>query len=71
MCVAIPGRVIKVNDDATAVVDFDGNTVTAMSGLVTVRPDDYVMVHAGCIIQVMNKDEALELKELFSELEEM
>jgi len=63
--------VIKVNDDATAVVDFDGNTVTAMSGLTTVRPDDYVLVHAGCIIQVMNKKEALELKDLFSELEDM
>ena len=30
MCVATAGKVIEVRDDATALVDFDGNRVSAM-----------------------------------------
>lgn len=71
MCVAFPGKVVKVNNDGTAQIDFDGNFVNAMSGLVKIVPGDYVLVHAGCIIQVMKETEALELKSLFDELEEI
>ena len=67
MCVAIPGIVVALNED-TAEVDFSGNHVNAAVGLVNVKIGDYVLVHAGCIIQIMQKKEAEELKELVQEV---
>ncbi len=70
MCVAIPGKVISLAD-GTAVVDFSGNHVNALAGLVNVHIGDYVLVHAGCIIQTMKKQEADEIIDLMRELNEV
>lgn len=70
MCIAIPGKVIAT-DGTTAQVDFKGNTVNINVGLVDPKPGQYVLVHAGCAIEVMEQDKADELIELFSELEEL
>ncbi|MCR5451033.1 MAG: HypC/HybG/HupF family hydrogenase formation chaperone [Lachnospiraceae bacterium] len=67
MCVALPGLVKEVRDDAV-IVDFSGNEVTAMPGLVPVKKGDRVLVHAGCILQVMSDKEADELEAIFSEV---
>lgn len=67
MCVAIPGEITALHDNK-ATVDFSGNTVEAYTGLVPVKVGDYVLVHAGCIIQTMKKSEAEEIKELMGEL---
>ena len=67
MCVAIPGRVTAV-EDGKAVVDFSGNHVNAYTGMVNVSVGDYVLVHAGCVIQTMRKQEAEEIIELMQEL---
>lgn len=69
MCVALPGKVLKVNG-RKATVDFSGNTVEADAGLVKVKPGDNVLVHAGCILQTLSQDEGDSLRELFKELEE-
>lgn len=66
MCVAIPGRVIEVKEKK-AVVDFSGNQVTAYTGLVNIKPGDFALVHAGCVIQTMKRREAEELMELLEE----
>ncbi|MCR4716882.1 MAG: HypC/HybG/HupF family hydrogenase formation chaperone [Lachnospiraceae bacterium] len=72
MCVALPGIVKKISADGkTASVDFSGNLVNAAAGLVTLTEGDYVLVHAGCVIQKVKEDEANELAELFKELEEV
>ena len=63
MCVALPGKVIEVND-RDAVVDFNGNQVTARAGLVDVKVGDYVLVHAGCVIQKVSKQDMDELENL-------
>lgn len=52
-----------------AQVDFKGNTVNVNVGLVDPQPGQYVLVHAGCAIEVMEKDKAEEIIELFAELE--
>lgn len=70
MCVALPGRVLKLNSAAgTATVDFNGNLVEARSGLVDVGPGDRVLVHAGCILQKVTADEGDAMEDLFRELE--
>ena len=68
MCVAIPGQVLSI-EDGKAVVDFSGNKVNAYIGLVKAEVGDYVLVHAGCVIQTMKQREAEEIIELMSGLE--
>lgn len=68
MCIAMPGKVIIIDGD-TAKVDFGGNLVDVNVALIDVKVDDYVLVHAGCAIEVMNKEKAEELQFLFGEVE--
>ncbi len=63
MCVALPGKVIELNE-RDAVIDFSGNQVTARIGLVDIKVGDYVLVHAGCIIQKVSKQDMDELENL-------
>ena len=70
MCVAIPGRVAEING-STAKVDFNGNLVNVNIGLVEPKIDQYVLVHAGCAIEVLEKEQAQEIIDLFADLEAM
>lgn len=69
MCVAVPGKIIEMNGD-TAKVSIMGNVTEANIRLVSAKLGDYVLIHAGCVLEVLKKDYAEELLELFSELEE-
>jgi hydrogenase expression/formation protein HypC len=69
MCIAIPGKIISV-EGQQAKVDFSGNVININVGLIEPRIGQYVLVHAGCAIEVMEKDKADELLTLFTELEE-
>ena len=70
MCVAVPGRVVEITDNI-AKVDFNGNTVKVNTGIVDPKVGQYVLVHAGCAIEVMEKDKAQELIDLFDEIESL
>ena len=70
MCLAIPGKVIEINGDY-AQVDFGG--VTRRVGLAlleVVSEGDYIIVHAGYAIEILNEQEAEERLKLFHELAE-
>lgn len=69
MCVAVPGRVIEING-AAGKVDFGGNLLNINLGLVDAKVGDYVLVHAGCALEVLAEDRANELLRLFEELQE-
>lgn len=68
MCIAIPGKVVEISGNK-AKADFNGNLVDINIGLVDPEIGQYVLVHAGCAIEVMAYDQAQELLELFGELE--
>lgn len=68
MCIAIPGKVESI-DGNMAKVDFNGNLVNVNTGIIEPKVGQYVLVHAGCAIEVMEKDKAQELIDLFAELE--
>ncbi len=68
MCVALPGIVREIEGDM-AKVDFKGNIVKVNLGLVNAKVGDYVLVHAGCAIEIMKKDSAEELMDILEELE--
>ncbi len=70
MCVAIPGRIVSMDGDM-AKVDFQGNIVDVNTGIIDAKVGQYVLVHAGCAIEVMDKDKAEEIISLFAEIEEM
>lgn len=69
MCVAVPGKVVEIAG-TTGKVDFGGNTIDVNLGLVDAAPGDYVLVHAGCALEVVDEDRAKELLKLFEELQE-
>lgn len=68
MCIAIPGKVKSI-DGNMAKVDFNGNLVNVNTGIIEPQEGQYVLVHAGCAIEIMEKDKAQELIDLFAELE--
>ena len=70
MCVAIPGRVDSIEGNI-AKVDFSGNMVNVNIGLVEPKVGQYVLVHAGCAIEVMEKEKAQEIIDLFADLENL
>jgi hydrogenase expression/formation protein HypC len=70
MCVALPGKIIET-DGTNGKVDFQGNIVNVNMGVVNAQVGDYVLVHAGCAIEVMKKEMAEEIIELFAELENL
>ena len=68
MCYAVPGKVVEVKGD-TGVVDF-GNGVRreVMLAMVDADVGDYVLVHAGYAIKVLDEKSALEILKEFEEV---
>ena len=62
MCLAIPGKILKINGQL-ATVDFQGIEKEINITLVDVKIGEYVMVHAGFAIEKMEKKQAEEVKE--------
>ena len=68
MCLAIPARVTTINGDK-AQVDFGKGVLREVNvSLVEVKIGDYVLVHAGYAIQIMNEEDALETIRLWNEV---
>ena len=68
MCLAIPAKVVSVKEDK-AKVDFGEGVLREVNvALVNAKVDDYVLVHAGYAIQVLDEKEALETLELWNEI---
>ena len=70
MCLAIPGKITKLDQKKqNATVDYGSGTMRkANVSLVQVKIGDYVLVHAGFAIQVLDKKEAQETLALFKEM---
>lgn len=70
MCLAIPLRVQRI-DGSLAQVELGGVTKTVSLVLTPeAQEGDYVLVHAGFAINVVDEQEAQETLALFAELEE-
>jgi hydrogenase expression/formation protein HypC len=68
MCLAIPAKVVTIDEDK-ARVDFGGGVLREVNvTLVSVKVGDYVLVHAGYAIQVLDEQEALETLRLWNEI---
>jgi len=70
MCVAYPGRVVSITG-THGMVDFSGTEVPVNLSMVPAKIGDYVLVHAGMAIQIVEKKEAHDWIDLFKEIEEL
>ena len=74
MCLAIPGKIVSLfNEDndlqRTARVDFSGVLKEiSLSFLPEAKLDDYVIVHAGLALSILNEAEAKATLAAFAEL---
>ena len=68
MCLAIPARVIRIIG-VTAQVDFGQGVLRDVNvTLVDAKVGDYILVHAGYAIQLVEEKEALETIALWNEI---
>ena len=70
MCLAIPGKIITIDKNKEyASIDYgDGTKRKVNVSLVDVSIGDFVLVHAGFAIQVIDEKEAIETLNLFREM---
>jgi len=68
MCLAIPGKVLKI-EKQTATVDFGGmRREVKLDLLKNVRDGDYVLVHVGYAIQILDEAKAKEILSMWEEV---
>lgn len=71
MCLAIPGRVISINQSSTPItakVDFSGIVrEVVVEWIDQVAVNDYVIVHAGFAISRLDQQAALETLQLIKQ----
>lgn len=72
MCLAIPAKIVELKDDSMATVDILGVTREIAVDLVPqVELGDYVLVHAGFAIEVVDAEYAQETIELIKDFPEL
>ena len=75
MCLAVPGRIISVAEEEdtlpgrTATIDFQGSRVEASLAMTPEAvKGDWVLVHAGYALEIIEPEEAARSIELFREI---
>ncbi|MGC8866598.1 MAG: HypC/HybG/HupF family hydrogenase formation chaperone [Elusimicrobiales bacterium] len=70
MCLSVPAKVEKISG-MNAIVDFGGTKKEVSIMLFPdLKVDDFVLVHAGFVIQKLDRDEATKTIKLFKEIYE-
>ncbi|MBN1389030.1 MAG: HypC/HybG/HupF family hydrogenase formation chaperone [Candidatus Thermoplasmatota archaeon] len=67
MCLAIPGQVVKLMEDQIALIDYGGTRREANVMYVRPKLGDWVIVHAGFALQILDEEEARETLALWDE----
>jgi hydrogenase expression/formation protein HypC len=77
MCLAIPGKVLSIESGSDeifrmGVVSFDGiNREVNLAMVPEAKVNDYVLVHVGVAIQILDEEEAMKTMEYLKELNEL
>ena len=70
MCLAIPARVVELQDGDRAIVDLAGVRKDISLALVdNVQAGDYVILHVGYALNRLDQDEAEKTLALFAEMD--
>lgn len=70
MCLAVPGKVLSIADYKGVVEVGNMKREVFMHLVPDVKIGEYVLVHAGCAIQVVDEVEAMQTLDLLKELAE-
>jgi len=69
MCLAVPAKIIRIEEPGLGLVDYLGSEVrTNFSLLPQAKVGDWVIVHAGFAISVLDNKEARKTLRLFREM---
>ncbi|MBU4179081.1 MAG: HypC/HybG/HupF family hydrogenase formation chaperone [Actinobacteria bacterium] len=69
MCLAVPAEVVEILQNDVAFIDVGGLRKKINLSLVEgVRTGDFVLVHAGFAIEIIDEEEARKTMELFEEM---
>jgi hydrogenase expression/formation protein HypC len=68
MCLAVPGEVVTMENGRGEVDFFGVKRLVDLRLVEGVNIGDYVLVHAGCAIQIIPPEEARETRKLFEEM---
>jgi hydrogenase expression/formation protein HypC len=68
VCLAVPAQIRAKISESFATADFGGLQKTINVSLVDAKVGDWVVVHAGYAIQVLDAEEAAKTLELLREL---
>jgi hydrogenase expression/formation protein HypC len=77
MCLAVPGKVISISEDTVlglrrGRVDFSGiRKEVSLDYTPKARIGDYVLVHVGFALTVVDEKEALQVFEAFRQLDQL
>lgn len=72
MCLALPARVINIDANQQATVDMGGvRKQISLALLDGVQVDDYVVVHAGYALTLLDLAEAKQTLDLFAQMKQM
>lgn len=75
MCLAVPGKIVDIHEDPdptlrSAKVDFGGiRKEVSLAFTPEAAAGDYVLVHVGFALNVVDEDEALKIFEYLKEME--
>ena len=70
MCLAVPMKVTSIDNDRAICVIGDVEREVRLSLLAEVHVGEYVIVHAGYAIQVLDEKEAQETLQFFADFQE-
>jgi hydrogenase expression/formation protein HypC len=75
MCLAAPGKIINISGDDPLArmgnIDFSGiKKEISLAYLPEAKKDDYVIVHAGFAISIIDEEDARESLKAFQELDD-
>ncbi len=63
MCLAIPAKIVELLDNQMIQVDFSGNLREVSAALIdTPQVGEYVLVHAGFAIEILDEQTAIQIK---------
>ncbi len=71
MCLGLPAKVIKIDGNSAEVEMMGVINKISVELLENVKVGDFVLVHAGCAIQIVDQDEAARTIDIFNEIREL
>jgi hydrogenase expression/formation protein HypC len=71
MCLGLPAKVLIIDGNNSTVEMMGVSSIISIELLENVKVGDFVLVHAGCAIQILDEEEALKTIEIFEEIREL